>query len=90
MQGLKQNRAQFALLVVVNGFVGSLVGLERSVLPGLAGEMGMDTHLAFLSFIAAFGSAKAIFNLLMGKLAEKFSRKNILILGWIAAIPVPF
>lgn len=90
MQGLQKNRSQFYLLVLINAFVGSMVGLERSVIPGLAETFHLNGHTALLSFIAAFGSTKAIFNLLTGKLTKKFTRKNILLLGWIAAMPVPF
>lgn len=90
MQGFKENRKQFWLLVLVNAFVGSMVGLERSVLPGLATHFEVSNHTAFLSFIAAFGASKALFNLVTGKLTGKFSRKKILVAGWLAALPVPF
>lgn len=90
MQGLKQNRKQFYGLVLVNAFVGSMVGLERSVIPGLAESFHLNGHTALLSFIAAFGSTKAIFNLLTGRLTKKITRKKILLLGWLAALPVPF
>jgi MFS family permease len=90
MQGLKTNRHQFFLLVLINAFVGSMVGLERSVLPGLSQHFHLDSYSALLSFLVAFGSSKAIFNLLTGKLAKTFPRKNILLLGWMAALPVPF
>ena len=90
MQGLKQNRGQFFLLVLVNAFVGSMVGLERSVLPGLSQTFHLDSYTAMLSFLVAFGSSKALFNLLTGKLAKTFTRKKILLIGWMAALPVPF
>lgn len=90
MQGLKHNRNQFWLLVLVNAFVGSMIGLERAVIPGLAETFDLNSHTALLSFIAAFGISKASFNLITGKLTKKITRKNILILGWIAALPVPF
>ncbi len=91
MQGLKQNRKQFWLLVLINGFVGAMVGLERSVLPGLAeSSFGINGKTALLSFIIAFGVTKALFNLFTGNLTKWFSRKQILLLGWIAALPVPF
>lgn len=90
MQGLKANRGQFFLLVLINAFVGSMVGLERAVLPGLSKSFNLDSYTAMLSFLIAFGSSKALFNLLTGTLAKKVSRKNILLLGWIAALPVPF
>ena len=91
MQGLKDNRKQFWLLVLINGFVGALVGLERAVLPGLAEtSFGLNGKTALLSFIIAFGTSKALFNLFTGNLTQWFSRKQILLFGWIAALPVPF
>ena len=90
MQGLKKNWKQFYLLVLVNAFVGSMVGLERSVLPGLAEDFGMNSRIAILSFIAAFGLSKSLFNLMTGRLAKTISRKKILLAGWLAALPVPF
>lgn len=90
MQGLKNNWKQFWLLVIINAFVGSMIGLERSIIPGLATTLGVNSHTGLLSFIVAFGLSKASFNLITGKLAKSFSRKKILLLGWIAAIPVPF
>lgn len=75
---------------MINAFVGSMIGLERSVIPGLAKSFALDSHTALLSFIVAFGISKAIFNLLTGKLAKVFTRKKVLLLGWIAALPVPF
>lgn len=90
MQGLKNNWKQFWLLVLINAFVGSMIGLERSIIPGLAGTLNVNSHTALLSFILAFGISKASFNLITGKISKKISRKRILILGWLAAIPVPF
>lgn len=90
MQGLKENRHQFYLLVLINAFVGSMVGLERAVLPGLSQTFHLDSYSVMLSFLLAFGSSKALFNLLTGKLAKVFSRKTVLLLGWLAALPVPY
>jgi MFS family permease len=88
-QGMKKNWRQFWLLVLVNAFVGSMAGLERTVLPGVAEHFSVSGHMALLSFIAAFGSTKALFNLLTGKLTKYLTRKNVLLLGWVAALPVP-
>ena len=91
MQGLKKNLKQFWLLVLVNAFVGSMVGLERSIIPGFAqNKFHINANTALMSFIIAFGLSKALSNLLTGHLTKSISRKHILIMGWIAAIPVPF
>lgn len=88
--GLKQNKTQFILLVLVNAFVGAMVGLERTILPQLAEEnFHIDSHSAVLSFIVAFGIAKAIANYYTGKLANIWGRKKLLVWGWLLAIPVP-
>ena len=89
--GLSANWRQFALLIATNAFVGGMVGLERSVLPVLArDEFGIASKTVAVSFIAAFGLAKALANLFAGRLSERFSRRSILIAGWLAAVPVPF
>jgi MFS family permease len=89
--GLKENWKQFTLLVVINGFVGGMVGLERSIIPELAEEeFGMIVKTAVLSFIVVFGITKAITNYYTGVLANKVGRKNLLTIGWIFAIPIPF
>jgi MFS family permease len=88
--GLRENLAQFSLLVAVNAFVGGMVGLERSTLP-LVGrdEFQVASSAALLSFIFAFGVGKALTNLGAGALAAKVGRRRLLILGWAAALPVP-
>jgi len=89
--GLKQNWQQFSLLVLINAFVGGMVGLERAVLPLIAEEeFGLASRLAVLSFIASFGWVKAIANLLAGRLSDKWGRKKVLLLGWLFGLPVPF
>jgi MFS family permease len=89
--GLEANWRQFALLVAINAFVGGMVGLERSIVPLLAdGEFGIASKTAAVSFIATFGLAKAITNLLAGRLSERFTRRTVLIAGWLFALPVPF
>ena len=89
--GLKENWRQFSLLVIINGFVGGMAGLERTILPQVAEEeLGVAGKTAILSFIIVFGLVKAISNYYAGTLANKFGRKNLLIAGWLMAIPVPF
>ena len=89
--GLRENWQQFYLLVLVNAFVGAMIGLERAVLPGLGkSEFGLDANSAILSFIMAFGITKAISNYSVAKLSKRFNRKQILLAGWVAALPVPF
>ena len=88
--GLRANARQFALLVALNGFVGAMVGLERSVLPLLGeDEFGVMSRSLLLSFVAAFGIAKALANLAAGGLADRVGRRRLLLLGWLLAAPVP-
>ena len=87
---LGDNWRQFTLLVTVNLFVGGMIGMERSVLPGLAeAEFGITSKTAVVSFIATFGLAKAVTNLVAGNLSQRITRRRILISGWLFAIPVP-
>jgi MFS family permease len=88
--GLRANARQFAILVGLNALVGSMVGLERSVLP-LVGkqDFGLRSSSAILAFVVAFGAAKALTNLAAGDLAERIGRKRLLVIGWLVALPVP-
>lgn len=89
--GLKENWKQFTLLVIVNAFVGGMIGMERSIFPQFAElEFGVSSKTAILSFITAFGITKAIANYYTGLLANKFGRRNLLLFGWLLAIPIPF
>jgi MFS family permease len=89
--GLKENWKQFTLLVIVNAFVGGMIGMERTIFPQFAElEFGVASKTAILSFITAFGLTKAIANYYTGKLANRFGRKNLLLFGWLLAIPIPF
>ena len=89
--GIRANLAQFSLLVVVNAFVGAMVGMERSILPALAeNEFHLVARSAILSFIVVFGVAKALTNYLAGRLSDAYGRKGVLVGGWLVATPVPF
>ena len=89
--GLKQNWKQFLLLVIVNVFVGGMVGLERTILPQLAEEkFGLTAKSAILSFIIVFGVSKAVTNYFTGVLADRIGRKQLLCYGWLLALPIPF
>lgn len=89
--GLRENLGQFSLLVVVNAFVGAMIGMERSILPAIAEqEFVLAARTAVLSFIVVFGITKAFTNYLAGRLSDRFGRKHVLVGGWIVAIPVPF
>jgi MFS family permease len=88
--GLRANLAQFSLLVLVNAFVGAMVGMERSILPSIAEhDFHLAAHVAVLSFIVVFGITKALTNYLAGRLADRFGRKHVLVAGWVVAVPVP-
>jgi MFS family permease len=90
-QGLLRNLFQFSLLVIINGCVGAMVGMERSILPPIAeAEFGMTARTAMLSFIVVFGITKAVTNYFAGRLADTAGRKKVLVAGWLLAIPVPF
>lgn len=89
--GLKENWKQFTILVIVNAFVGGMIGMERTIFPQFAENVfGVASKSAILSFITAFGITKALTNYFSGKLANRFGRKNLLLSGWLIAIPIPF
>ena len=89
--GLRQNWQQFSLLVLINALVGGMIGLERSIFPRLANEVfAIQSAQAIFSFIIVFGITKALFNYFAGHFANQLGRKNVLILGWFIAIPIPF
>jgi MFS family permease len=88
--GLRQNLAQFTLLVAVNALVGGMLGQERTVLPLLATQdFGVEKYSAALTYILAFGLAKAITNYFAGTWSDRFGRKPVLVGGWLVAVPVP-
>ncbi len=89
--GLRVNWEQFTLLVIVNAFVGAMVGLERTVLPLIAeADFGLVAKSVTLSFLISFGIVKALANLFAGRFSDRIGRKRILIAGWLAGLPVPF
>ena len=89
--GLKANWPQFSLLLLVNAFVGAMIGMERSILPAIAAEeFHLAAKAAILSFIVVFGVSKALTNYLAGRLSDRYGRKTILVAGWLVAVPVPF
>ena len=89
--GLRENLGQFVLLVIVNAFVGAMVGLERSILPAIAEqEFHLAARTAVLSFIVVFGVAKALTNYGAGRWSDQLGRKHVLVAGWLVAVPVPF
>src|SRR2546429_8096549 len=88
--GLGANWRQFTLLVVVNAFVGAMVGLERTVVPLIAqADFGLVSKTVVLSFLVSFGIVKALANLFAGQLADRIGRKPLLVVGWLAGLPVP-
>ncbi len=89
--GLRANWQQFTLLVIVNAFVGGMVGLERSIVPLLGQRaFGLASTTAVLSFIMSFGVVKALANLFAGRLSDHIGRKGVLVVGWLVGLPVPF
>jgi MFS family permease len=89
--GLRENWPQFALLVLINAFVGGMVGIERTVVPLIgAEEFHLHSTTLIVSFIISFGVVKALANLVSGQLADSWGRKRVLILGWLFGLPVPF
>jgi MFS family permease len=89
--GLRENLGQFSLLVLVNAFVGGMVGLERTVVHRVGSEeFGLVLKTAIFSFIISFGIVKAFSNLVSGALADRIGRKKVLVAGWIVGVPVPF
>jgi MFS family permease len=89
--GLRENLSQFSLLVVVNAFVGGMVGLERTVVPLIGSQQfGLVLKSAIFSFIISFGVVKACSNLVSGTLADRVGRKKVLVAGWVVGVPVPF
>jgi len=88
--GLRPNIQQFLILVLVNAFVGAMIGLEQTVVPLIGkSEFGIESSAIIVSFIASFGAVKASLNLFAGNLSDKWGRKNVLVLGWLFGIPVP-
>jgi MFS family permease len=89
--GLRENWPQFALLMLVNAFVGGMVGMERTVVPLIGSEeFGITSTTLVVSFIVSFGVVKALANLVSGQLADAWGRKHVLVLGWLVGLPVPF
>jgi MFS family permease len=89
--GLRANWRQFALLILINAFVGGMVGIERTVVPLIGSEeFGIASTTLVVSFIVSFGVVKALANLVSGQLADVWGRKRVLVLGWIFGLPVPF
>ncbi|TIX35109.1 MAG: MFS transporter, partial [Mesorhizobium sp.] len=88
--GLRENWPQFALLVVINAFVGGMVGIERTVVPLIGSEeFHVTSTTLIVSFIVSFGVVKALANLVSGQLADAWGRKRVLVLGWLVGLPVP-
>jgi len=89
--GLRENWRQFSLLILVNAFVGGMVGIERTVVPLIGAEtFQLQSATLITSFIISFGLVKALANLVSGQLADRWGRKRVLVIGWLLGLPVPF
>jgi MFS family permease len=89
--GIRANLPQFSILILINAFVGAMVGMERSILPLIAEQdFGLASRSIILSFLVSFGIVKSFSNLLAGRFSDKIGRKKLLVAGWVAGIPVPF
>jgi len=89
--GIRENLGQFALLVVINALVGAMIGMERTILPPIAEQVfHLVAKTAVLSFIVVFGVTKAVTNYLAGRVSDRIGRKQVLVAGWLVAVPVPF
>jgi MFS family permease len=89
--GMWENWKQFSLLVLINAFVGGMVGMERTILPAIAEqEFHLVAHTSILAFIVVFGVSKALTNYFAGRYSDIYGRKAILVAGWLVATPVPF
>ncbi len=89
--GLRANWPQFSLLVLINAFVGGMVGLERTVVPLIGSEeFKLASTTLVVSFIVSFGIVKALANLVSGHFADTWGRKRVLVIGWLFGLPVPF
>jgi MFS family permease len=89
--GLRPNINQFSILVLVNAFVGAMIGLEQTVVPLIGrDEFGIESNTLIVSFIASFGAVKALLNLFAGNMSDRWGRKRMLVLGWLFGLPVPF
>jgi MFS family permease len=88
---LRPNINQFLILVLVNAFVGAMIGLEQTVVPLIGSdEFGIESNTLIVSFIASFGAVKAVLNLFAGSMSDRWGRKRMLVLGWLFGMPVPF
>ena len=88
---MRENWRQFSLLVLINAFVGGMVGLERTVVPLIGSEVfKIASTTIIVSFIGSFGIVKGVANLVSGHFADVYDRKHVLVLGWLVGLPVPF
>ena len=90
--GIRANLNQFLQLLVQVMLVGFTIGMMRTVLPALSeSEFGVPktSFMLLTSFVVAFGFVKGALNLAAGRLSERMGRKNVLLLGWTAALPIP-
>lgn len=91
--GIAANRGQFLHQLLQVLLVGLTIGMMRTVVPALAeGEFGVqrDSYLMLATFVVAFGAVKAVLNFVAGRWSERVGRKQVLVAGWLAAVPIPW
>ena len=91
--GIRDNLEQFAHQLIQVFFVGLTLGMMRTVVPALSEtEFGVPrgSFLLLTSFVVAFGIVKGALNFVAGRISERIGRRNVLLLGWLTAVPIPF